>query len=89
MLINGHEQNDTDGLFRQIKDPKARETVLVDFRPVKESKLGELTAKFDIVLGVTVEELEDGTIRGVAKPERETRGPGGPRGPRPPRGPGR
>ena len=73
MLINGHEQNATDGLFRRVTDAEARKTVLVDFKPVKDSKLGELTAKFDIVLGVTLEELEDGTIRGVGKPDRETR----------------
>jgi protocatechuate 3,4-dioxygenase beta subunit len=74
MLINGHEQNETDGLFRRITDPDARKSVLVDFKPIPDSKLGELAAKFDIVLGVTAEELEDGTLRGVAKPERETQG---------------
>jgi protocatechuate 3,4-dioxygenase beta subunit len=51
--IKGHAQNERDGVFRGIRDSKARESVLVDFRPVENSKLGELEARFDIVLGVT------------------------------------
>jgi protocatechuate 3,4-dioxygenase beta subunit len=64
MLITGHPQNERDGLFRAIRDPLARQTVLVDFKPLENSKLGELTAQFDIVLGQTVEELDDGTLKG-------------------------
>jgi len=69
LLIKGEKRNETDGLFRRIQDPKARETVLADFKPIKGSKLGELSANFDVVLGKTVEELEDGSIKGgVGKP---------------------
>jgi protocatechuate 3,4-dioxygenase beta subunit len=64
MLIKGHPQNERDGLFRQIREPAARETVLVDFKPIENSKLGELTAEFDMVLGHTVEELDDGSFKG-------------------------
>ena len=64
MLINGNPNNERDGLFRQIRDPAARRSILVDFKPLPKSKMGELTANFDIVLGRTVEELEDGRIRG-------------------------
>jgi protocatechuate 3,4-dioxygenase beta subunit len=53
IFVNGHEQNKTDGVLRGIRDPLERELVLVDFKPVKDSKIGELAAKFDIVLGVT------------------------------------
>ena len=67
------KENERDGLMRQIKDPKIRETILVDFKPMKRSKLGELNANFDIVLGVTAEENEDGTVKGVGKPDRVTR----------------
>ena len=57
-----------------VRDPIARETVLVDFKPIKGSKIGELTANFDVVMGVTLEEDEDGKIRGgIGRPERETR----------------
>ncbi len=61
--------NEADGLFRNVRDPLARKSILVDFNPVKHSKLGELAANFDIVLGRTVEELEDGTLKGgIGKP---------------------
>jgi protocatechuate 3,4-dioxygenase, beta subunit len=40
-------------VFRGIRDAKARESVLVDFKPLENSKLGELEARFDVVLGVT------------------------------------
>ncbi len=53
LFINGHPQNGQDGIFRGIRDPLDRELVLVDFKPIEKSKLGELSAQFDIVLGVT------------------------------------
>jgi protocatechuate 3,4-dioxygenase beta subunit len=51
--IKGHPQNERDGVFRGIRDEKQRAAVEVDFAPLKDSKLGELAAKFDIVLGMT------------------------------------
>ncbi len=36
-----------------IRDSFERELVLVDFKPIKESKIGELSARFDIVVGLT------------------------------------
>ncbi len=73
MLIKGHPANEADGLFRQIRDPKLRQTILVDFKPIPQSKIGELAAHFDIVLGHTVEEDETGGLKGVGKPDRVTR----------------
>ena len=37
----------------RIRDPKARDSVIIDFAPIEGSKIGELAAKFDIVLGLT------------------------------------
>jgi protocatechuate 3,4-dioxygenase beta subunit len=51
--VKGHTGNDRDGVYRGIREVKARDAVTVAFEPVKESKLGELSARFDIVLGVT------------------------------------
>ncbi|MEX0642005.1 MAG: protocatechuate 3,4-dioxygenase [Pirellulales bacterium] len=51
--IKGHPQNERDGIYRGIRDEKARKSITVDFKPLKDSKTGELAAKFDIVLGVT------------------------------------
>src|ERR1044071_9071495 len=39
--IKGEPQNDRDGVLRGIRDPKALESVMVDFAPIKESKAGE------------------------------------------------
>lgn len=51
--IKGHPQNSRDGVYRSIRDTAARESVTIDFKPIKESQAGELEARFDIVLGLT------------------------------------
>jgi protocatechuate 3,4-dioxygenase beta subunit len=53
LFINGHPQNRTDGIFRGIRDPIERELVLVDFTPIPGSSIGELSARFEIVVGLT------------------------------------
>jgi protocatechuate 3,4-dioxygenase beta subunit len=53
--VKGEPLNERDGIFRSIRDPKARAAVLVEFAAIKESRVGELAARFDIVLGVTPE----------------------------------
>ena len=55
MYVAGHAGNEKDGIWRSITDKKSRESITVEFTKMKESKLGELTANFDIVLGVTPE----------------------------------
>lgn len=50
--IKGHPQNARDGIFRSIRNPA---TVEVEFTPIKGSKLGELAARWDIIVGVTPE----------------------------------
>jgi protocatechuate 3,4-dioxygenase beta subunit len=51
--IKGHAGNARDFILQSIRDTKARDAVLVDFAPVKGSRIGELAARFDIVLGFT------------------------------------
>jgi protocatechuate 3,4-dioxygenase beta subunit len=51
--VKGEPQNARDGVLSGIRDPKARESVIVDFAPVKGSRVGELAAKFDVVMGFT------------------------------------
>ena len=53
--IKGHAGNEKDGIYRSIRDPKQLAAITVDFAPIKESKIGELAAKFDLVLGTTPE----------------------------------
>jgi protocatechuate 3,4-dioxygenase, beta subunit len=49
--IKGFPGNLKDGIYKSVKDEKAIAALNVDFTPIKESKVGELAAKFDIVLG--------------------------------------
>jgi protocatechuate 3,4-dioxygenase beta subunit len=67
-LVKGHPANDGDLITSRIKDPAVLETLMVDYRPLPGSTLGELTANFDIRLGVTAQELDDGTIGGIGRP---------------------
>jgi protocatechuate 3,4-dioxygenase, beta subunit len=57
-FINGHEGNKDDMVFLGITDPIDREFVMVDFMPMKESRIGELSANMDIVIGRTPPERE-------------------------------
>jgi protocatechuate 3,4-dioxygenase beta subunit len=53
--VKGEPGNTRDGIFMGIKDVKARESLLADFAPIKESRIGEVAASFNIVLGFTPE----------------------------------
>ena len=53
LFIAGEEQNARDGIYYYLG--AQRELVTSEFKPLKDSKLGELEANFDIVLGVTPE----------------------------------
>jgi protocatechuate 3,4-dioxygenase, beta subunit len=56
LFINGHPGNKRDHVFFDVRDPFERELVLVDFKPIKDSKTADLSARFDIVLGLTPRE---------------------------------
>jgi protocatechuate 3,4-dioxygenase beta subunit len=56
LLIRGHPGNLRDNVFAGTRDPLDRELLLVDFKPVKDSRAGELAARFDLVLGRTPDE---------------------------------
>jgi protocatechuate 3,4-dioxygenase beta subunit len=66
-LVRGHEANERDSITRRIGNPRMLETLMVDYRPLPGSTLGELTASFDIRLGRTAQELGDGTIGGIGR----------------------
>ncbi len=54
--VRGEPQNEKDSLLKNIKDAKARDSVIVDFAPMQESKIGELNARFDLIMGFTPED---------------------------------
>ena len=51
--IKGEARNERDMVLRGIRDAKQRESVQVPFLPIAESKIGELAATFDVVMGFT------------------------------------
>jgi protocatechuate 3,4-dioxygenase beta subunit len=53
--VKGEPLNAKDGVYRGITDAKARESVTIPFAPMPGSRIGELTARFDVVLGFTPE----------------------------------
>ena len=55
VLHQGVPSNEKDGIYRGIRDTKARESVTAEFAPLPGSKIGELAARVDVVLGFTPE----------------------------------
>jgi protocatechuate 3,4-dioxygenase beta subunit len=51
--VQGEPLNERDSVLNSIKDPKEKASVIVPFVPVEGSRIGELAARFDIVLGHT------------------------------------
>ena len=56
LFVKGDPGNAKDGIYQNLGDAAAKETVTVDFTPLKNSRTAELAARFDIVLGVTPED---------------------------------
>lgn len=52
ILIDGHPQNERDGLYRRISEEK-RPSILSQFKPVSGSIVPQWNASFDLVLGHT------------------------------------
>jgi protocatechuate 3,4-dioxygenase beta subunit len=70
MHIKGHEANARDFILNGIRDPRALESVLADFKPLEGSKIGELRANWDVIMGYTARELEDGSLQGgIGQPQ--------------------
>ena len=58
LYIEGEKQNANDFLYKRIGggDPKLQKLVTVPFKPLDGSKIGELTARLDLVVGLTPED---------------------------------
>jgi protocatechuate 3,4-dioxygenase beta subunit len=53
--VKGEARNTRDFVYMGIRDPKARISVTIDFAKLEDSRIGELAARFDIVIGFTPE----------------------------------
>ncbi len=65
--IAGHPGNDVDGLVRGGIGVFDRELLMAEFQPIAGSKVGELAARFDVVLGKTPGERD---LQGSRLPNR-------------------
>jgi protocatechuate 3,4-dioxygenase beta subunit len=61
--IAGHPGNELDHIVREGLGLYDRELLMAEFKPLKGSKTGELTANFDIILGRTPDERSTGSGR--------------------------
>jgi protocatechuate 3,4-dioxygenase, beta subunit len=82
LFIKDHELNQRDGIYNSIRNEQARNSVSIDFIKLPDSKLGELAANFDVVMGITPNEQENEPIHGGIGRREANGGPGG-RRPRP------
>ena len=52
-FVKGYAGNEKDGIYRRATASKGGKMLPVDFVPVKDSRIGELAARFDLILGAT------------------------------------
>lgn len=61
LYIKGFAGNEKDGIWKGLKEKAS--LVTVDFKPIKDSKIGELSAHFEILLGTTPEDVKTDRFR--------------------------
>ena len=63
IFIEGHPGNKRDGVFRRIAPPADRKLVTTEFTAIKDSKIGELAAKHDLIVDRTPDDRGRGRRR--------------------------
>jgi protocatechuate 3,4-dioxygenase beta subunit len=53
--VEGEPRNQKDFILKRVKGSKERNSLIIPFNPLPSSKVGEVIARFDIVLGWTPE----------------------------------
>ena len=53
LYVAGAPGNKRDGIFHSVRDLFERQLIQTDFKPIPGSKIGELSAQFDIIIGRT------------------------------------
>lgn len=70
LYIAGDPRNARDFIYNSVRDKQARAAITVEFKPIRDSKIGELAANCDIVIGLTP---EDGNRHRGPRPKRKRR----------------
>ena len=60
LYIKGDPHNEKDSLFKEAKTKAERKSIVADFKPIPNSKAGELSAHWDVVVGLTPEDKQHG-----------------------------
>jgi protocatechuate 3,4-dioxygenase beta subunit len=60
--MKGEPWNEKDGIFRRTNDHD-RALLVADFNPMRGSKTGDVAAKWDIVIGMTPEDVKGDQFR--------------------------
>jgi len=53
--VRGEQRNNNDGILQGIRDQRQRDSVIIEFAPIPNSRINELAARFDVILGFTPE----------------------------------
>ena len=53
--LKGEPLNETDGVLKKLPASKAKDSLMIPFTPIKGSRVAELSARFNIVMGFTPE----------------------------------
>jgi len=53
--VKGCADNARDGIYKSLRDPKERDALTLAFNPVAGSRVGELAARGDLIIGLTPE----------------------------------
>ena len=73
LMVRGHPGNERDGVFTGVRDQIDRELILVDFKPVKESKVGELAAQHQALVAGCGHAGDGNVHMAVFQPDGEVR----------------
>ncbi len=68
LYVKGFAGNERDGIWKGLGAKNS--LVTTEFKPLKDSKIGELAAHFEIVLGTTPEDVKKDQFRGGPPPQR-------------------
>lgn len=68
LYVKGFAGNEKDGIWKGLG--AKNNLVTTEFKPLKDSKIGELAAHFEIVLGATPEDVKQDQFRGGPPPPR-------------------
>ena len=72
MSAKGDPRNKRDRILNSITDAIARDTLIAEYKPLPDSKTGELAVKFDVVIGATPEDPKQDDGRGGPRRRRPT-----------------